>query len=223
MKYFVVLLSLAFLLSCGGNTSSVKTPVNDDKAEPKTETTKTVDVKDKSFDELFKKVQPAELTDNVFKLVGEDYTVITSGEGEKYNSMTASYGGWGRLFEEPVTWCFLRANRYTLELMKESKTYTMTYFADEYKDQVMYFGSVSGRDSEKMKNHKLTPVQTPDGTPAYKEAKLIVECKLMEVTTVNPADFYMEKGKSFVEEAYAEAKDYHKLVFGQITNVWVRK
>lgn len=180
-------------------------------------------VKDKSFEQLFKKIEPTDLTDNVFKLVGQDYSVITAGSDSLYNSMTASYGGWGQLFDNPTTWCFLRANRYTLELMKKERTYTMSYFPDQYKKEVLYFGSKTGRDTDKMKDNKLTFVKTPEGNITYKEAKLVIECKLVEVTTVNPDDFYIEKGKTFVQDAKKDANDYHKLVFGEITNVWIRK
>lgn len=52
---------------------------------------------------------------------------------------------------------------------------------------------------------------------------IFIECRLFEITTVHPDDFYVEEGRAFVENAYKEADDYHKLVFGTITNVWVRK
>jgi flavin reductase (DIM6/NTAB) family NADH-FMN oxidoreductase RutF len=178
------------------------------------------EVKDMSFDELFDSISPEEIIDNVFKLVGKDYTVITAGHFPEHNSMTASWGGFGILFEKPTTWCFLRASRYTLELIKQEQTYTMSYFPDEYKEQVLFFGSKTGKNTDKMKETTLTAVQTPSGNLTYKEARLIIECKLTELTTVNPNDFYTEFGKTFIEGAYDEVKEYHKLVFGEITKVW---
>jgi flavin reductase (DIM6/NTAB) family NADH-FMN oxidoreductase RutF len=184
---------------------------------------KTEDINSKSFLDLFQPLAPTAMTGNVFKLVGQDFTVITAGTEINYNSMTASWGGWGILFNEPTTWCILRANRYTLEFIRKENLYTMCYFDDQYKDQVMLFGSASGRNSEKMKNHTLTPVETPEGSIAYKEAKLIIECELTEITTVSPGDFYTADARTFITEAYKEANDYHKLVFGKIANVWVKK
>lgn len=215
-KYLVLLTSVLFLISCSGQSQGEKK----EEVEPVKE---VVDVKNLSFDEIFKSIKAEEITDNVFKLVGQDYTVITAGNEELYNSMTASFGGWGQLFSKPTTWCFLRANRYTLEVIKQGNTYTMSYFPDEYKDQVLFFGSKTGKDSDKMKETKLTMVKTPSGNISYKEARLIIECKLTELTTVSPNDFYTQEGKDFVTDAYKEAKDYHKLVFGEITNVWVKK
>jgi len=219
-KNLLLALSILFLTSCVGQTSK----------EDKNEITPAVEISTEkrnvavmSFDELFKSVSPGELTDNVFSLIGKDYTVITAGKADHYNSMVASFGGWGQLFSKPTTWCFLRANRYTLEVIRTENTYTMSYFEDEYKEQVLLFGSKTGRNTDKMKESKLTMVETPSGNISYKEARLIIECKLTEVTTVSPTDFYTQEGKDFVTEAYEDAKDYHKLVFGEITNVWVNK
>ena len=225
MKKILIPLMLTILIqACNSNApKDVAADIKDDKKVESAVQIPLENIKDKTFDELFISIEPTKITDNVFKLVGEDYTVITGGKVDSYNSMTASFGGWGQLFDYATTWCFLRANRYTLEYIKEKKTYTMSYFADQYKDQVLYFGSQTGRGTDKMKNSILTAVETPLGNMTYKEARLILECEVIEITTVNPNDFYSERGKQFVEEAYKEARDYHKLVFGKITKVWVRK
>lgn len=181
------------------------------------------EMSEKGFTELFRQIEPAEIDESVFKLVGEDFTVITSGGISDYNSMVASWGGWGILFNNPVTWCFLRANRYTLEYIKANGTYTMCYFDDPYKEDIMIFGAKSGRDTDKMEEHPMLAVATPGGGVAYKEAKLIIECRITGLTTVSPDDFYTAEGREFIEGGFAEAQDFHKLVFGDITSVWVKK
>jgi flavin reductase (DIM6/NTAB) family NADH-FMN oxidoreductase RutF len=185
--------------------------------------TNHVNVKEMNFDQLFKKISPEEIGDNVFTLVGKDFTVITAGKEAHYNSMTASGGGLGLLFMKPTTWCILRADRYTLEMIQKEQTYTLSYFPNEYKEQILFLGSKSGRDSEKMKEVELTSVPTPSGDMSFKEARLIIESKLTEITTANPNDFYSQEAKDWINEAYKEANDYRKLVFGEITHVWVKK
>ena len=179
-----------------------------------------------NFDQLFKQLSPEEMSDSVFtlvgKLVGKDM-VITAGKEDHYNSMTGSVTGLGILFKKPTTWCFIRADRYTLELILKEQTYTLSYFPDEYKEQILFLGSKSGRDSEKMKEVELTDVQTPSGDMSFKEARLILECKLTQITTVNPNDFYTQEAKDFVNAAYKEANHYRKMVFGEITHAWVKK
>jgi flavin reductase (DIM6/NTAB) family NADH-FMN oxidoreductase RutF len=181
------------------------------------------DVRSRSFQELFGAIEAKDIPGDVFTHVGSDFTVITAGNPSHYNSMVASWGGWGILFNNPTTWCFLRSNRYTLELIRKEQTYTMTYFDEAYKDDIMLFGTKSGRETDKMKESKLTSVQTPAGNMTYKEARLVLECKLFEVTTVAPDDFYTEEGRKFVIDAHAETNEYHKIVFGEITSVWLRK
>lgn len=176
-----------------------------------------------NFDQLFNEISPEEMHDNVFTLVGKDFTVITAGKEEHFNSMLGSGGGLGLLFMKPTTWCILRADRYTLEIIQKEQTYTMSYFPHEYKEQILFLGSKSGRDSEKMKEVELTSIQTPSGDMSFKEARLIIECKLTALTTANPDDFYTQETKDYINEAYKEANQYRKLVFGEITHVWVKK
>jgi flavin reductase (DIM6/NTAB) family NADH-FMN oxidoreductase RutF len=217
MNKFSIIVFATFLLTAAcsnrsqtnGTDSSAQKPVP---ANPQTA----------PFDELFTPIAPTDIADNVFKLVGEDYTVITAGKDAHFNSMTASWGGVGILFNRPVAWGMLRANRYTLEIIRQEKTYTLSYFPDRYKEQVLFFGSKSGRDTDKMKETTLTSIQTPTGNVAYREARLILQCELLEITTVSPDDYYTPEAKTFVMEGYNDAKEYHKLLFGVITQVWVR-
>jgi len=221
MKHLIIMsFCVATLLLAGCNGSSGQAATEQ---ESKTVKLTREQIKEAAFSDLFKQIEPKDIKEDVFTLVSKDFTVLTGGTPELYNSMLAGWGGWGTLFSKPATWCFLRSNRYTLELMRKDKGYTMAYFDEEYKEDIMPFGTQSGRDTEKMKNSKLTAVQTPSGSMAFKEAKLIIECRLFEVTTVSPDDFETEEGRKFVVEAHAETNEYHKIVFGEITNVWVRK
>jgi hypothetical protein len=88
---------------------------------------------------------------------------------------------------------------------------------------MLFLGTKSGRDSEKMKEVELTSVQTPSGNITYKEATLIIECTLTAITTPNPNDFYSQESKDYIDEAYKDTNEYRKLVFGEITHVWIKK
>lgn len=176
-----------------------------------------------NFEQIFKQIAPEEITDNVFVLAGKVFPIITAGKEGRYNSMTGSGGGFGLLFKKPTTWCIIRADRYTLELIQKEQTYTISYFPDDYKEQILFMGSKSGRDSGKMKEVALTGVQTPSGDWSFKEARLIFECKLTALTTANPDDYCAQEAKDAINEAYTEANVYRKFVFGEITRVWVRR
>ena len=185
--------------------------------------TNYVIVEEITFDQLFKQISPEEVSDNVFTLVGKIFPVITAGKQDRFNSMTASGGGLGILFKKPTTWCILRADRFTLEMIQKEQTYTMSYFPNEYREQIVFLGSKSGRDTEKMKEVELTVIQTPSGNISFKEARLIFECKLTALITPNLNDFCTQEAKDYVNEAYKEENHYRKFAFGEITRVWVKK
>ena len=187
------------------------------------ETIKHINIKKMNFNQLFQQISPEEISDNVFTLVGKDFYVITAGKEAHYNSMIGSGGGMGLLFKKPTIWGLFQANRYTLELIQKEHTYTMSYFPDDKKEQMLFLGSKSGRDSEKMKEVELTGVQTPSGNMSFEEARLILECRLIQITTPDIDDFYSQEAKDYISEAYKDASDYRHYVFGEITHVWVRK
>ena len=207
------------LSSCNGTTR--KQAVNEDTNPNPVD---YMNVQDKSFEELFRTIEPDEFRNTLSGLVGQkDHAVITAGTDTLHNSMAASWEFLGHYFEKPTTFCLLGAQRYTLELIKEHRTYTMSFFPEQFNGDVFAFGRGSGRNSDKMKETKLTHVLTPSGNSAWKEAEVVVECRLFEITTVNPDDFYDGEAKTFVENGKKEGGDYHKLVFGTVTNVWIRK
>ncbi|SHF15169.1 flavin reductase [Dysgonomonas macrotermitis] len=176
-----------------------------------------------NFESLFNPISPEEISDNVFTLVGKILPVITAGTPEHYNSMTGSGGGLGLLFKKPVTWCAMRSDRYTLELIEKEQTYTMSYFPKEYKEQILFLGSKSGRESIKMEEVQLTSIQTPSGNVSFEEARLIIECRLTQITMPDPDDFYTQEARDYLKEAYKSPNDYRKYVFGEITHVWEKK
>jgi hypothetical protein len=45
---------------------------------------------------------------------------------------------------------------------------------------------------------------------SFKEARLIIECKLTALTTANSDDFCTQEAKDYIKEAYKEASDYRK-------------
>jgi flavin reductase (DIM6/NTAB) family NADH-FMN oxidoreductase RutF len=180
-------------------------------------------IKEMDFDQLFNEISPKDIYDNVFTLVGEDFFAITAGNKEHYNSMVGSGGGMGVLFKKPTTLCIFQQGRYTLELIMKEQTYTISYFPNEYKKQMMFLGSKTGRGNKKMEEVELTSVKTPSGNISFKEARLIFECKLLQITTPELNDFFTEEAKDWVNEMYKDPNEVRKYVFGEITHVWEKK
>jgi len=47
--------------------------------------------------ENYKRITPSEIKGNPFSLIGDEWMLITAGNIENYNTMTASWGGLGVL------------------------------------------------------------------------------------------------------------------------------
>ena len=175
------------------------------------------------FKEIFQQISPEEIPGNAFAMAGKELYLISAGKGPRFNSMVGSGGGWGVLFQKPSSWCIVRSDRYTLDIIQQERTYTLAYFGPEHREAMMFLGSKSGRDSEKMKETTLTAIQTPQGGMAFEEARLILQCTLTQMSAIGPEDFYSEETKALIKEANREENTHRNYVFGEITGAWIQK
>ena len=68
-----------------------------------------------------REIDPRALGDNPFKLIGDDWMLVTAGTRESYNTMTASWGGLGVLWNKNVCFCFVRPTRHTYRFMEDAE------------------------------------------------------------------------------------------------------
>lgn len=111
----------------------------------------------------FKELEPANLKDNPFKLINDDWMLITAGDKNNFNTMTASWGGLGIMWFKNVSFIVVRPSRYTFEFMEKHDRYTLSFFEEEYRDALNICGTKSGRDTDKIKEAGLTPVYDSGG------------------------------------------------------------
>jgi flavin reductase (DIM6/NTAB) family NADH-FMN oxidoreductase RutF len=154
---------------------------------------------------------------NIIKMLNEDWMLITAGTDEKFNMMTASWGGLGTLFSKPVAFCFINPTRYTYQLMETNETYTLTFYTEAYREALNYSGTNSGRDVDKVKGSGLTPITTPSGSKAFSEAWLIIECRKLVAQSLNHDALFNESIK-----AEWTGRQLYKMYIGEILNVWVK-
>ena len=93
----------------------------------------------------FKKISAEELNENFIDLIGNKWMLITAGKGESVNTMTASWGGVGELWNKNVAFTFIRPTRYTYEFVENNELCTLSFFDEEYREQChMTFSSSEG-------------------------------------------------------------------------------
>ena len=64
------------------------------------------------------RIEPNKLTENFFENISNEWMLITAGDKEKFNTMTASWGGIGFLWNKPVAFIFVRPESYTFEFLE---------------------------------------------------------------------------------------------------------
>lgn len=158
----------------------------------------------------YHEIKPDQLTDNPFKLIGTDWMLITAGEPEKFNTMTASWGGLGVLWERKVCFIFIRPTRYTYEFVERSEFFTLSFFEEKHRAALQFCGTHSGRDTDKMKGAGLKPVKD-DGFVYFSEARLVLACRKLYFQDIAPERFV----DSRIEGMYPK-KDYHRMYVGEI-------
>lgn len=82
---------------------------------------------------MFSRIDPKELNQNVFSMIGEQWMLVTAGTVERCNTMTASWGGLGVLWGKPVATVYIRPQRYTLEFVEREDCFTLSFFEEEYR------------------------------------------------------------------------------------------
>ncbi|MFU0831803.1 MAG: Flavin-Reduct domain-containing protein [Oscillospiraceae bacterium] len=163
---------------------------------------------------MFQEVPISDLQFNPFTMIGKEWMLITAGNAEKCNTMTASWGGLGILWNKPVSTIYIRPSRYTLEFLDKESHYSLCVFDEVHRQALSYCGSHSGRDGDKIQATGLTPVFT-ENAPYFSEAKLVLICRKLYKQTMEPACFI----DSSLDAANYPNKDYHHVFIGEIEKV----
>ena len=129
--------------------------------------------------------------ENVFELIGKEWMLVTAGTPEHFNTMTASWGGIGWLWNRPVAFVFVRPERYTHQFIETNERLTLSFLghSDAMRQALTHCGRVSGRDHDKVAESELTPLETDNGTVAFAEARLVIEGRKLFKSAMKADDF----------------------------------
>lgn len=165
-----------------------------------------------------KHIRPEELRENPFKLIGKDWMLVTAEKDGKTNTMTASWGGVGVMWNKNVTFTAIRPQRYTKEFVDGADTFSLSFYDEQYREELSYLGKVSGRDEDKIAKAGLTLLHE-QGTPYFAEAKMTILCRKIFAQPYLPQSFI---DTEVMEKNYPQ-KDYHTLYISEILDILVRE
>ena len=167
-----------------------------------------------------KKLEVKDLKENFFEAIGKEWMLVSAGDKDKFNMMTASWGGVGFLWNKPVVFVFIRPERYTYEFIEEGDKLTLSFLGEEHKEVHKICGSKSGRDMDKVAASGLKPYVMEDGTISYEQARLVLVCKKLYADMIQEDKFV---DKLLINRWYGEGHgNLHKMYILEIQHVYVK-
>ena len=162
---------------------------------------KEIDIKD-----LCKFVNPM--------LTCEDPAVAIACDGNETNGLTIGWAGFGTLWRKCTATVYVHKDRYSKHIFDNAQYYSVCYMKPCDKDAVKYFGTVSGRNEDKMAGCGLT-VMNDEAAPYFAESRVAVICRVM-----GKSDFNAQSCDEGVREWYAR-DGVHTQYYGEIIKVLV--
>ena len=71
----------------------------------------------------FERADTKALSGDFFTKLNKEWMLVTAGKENAFNTMTASWGGIGVLWNKNVCFVFIRKSRYTLEFIDENERF----------------------------------------------------------------------------------------------------
>ncbi len=154
--------------------------------------------------------------ENPFGLIGQQWMLITAGNKESFNTMTASWGCLGWLWNKPVAFIFVRPERYTHDFLESGDFVTLSFFPESCRKALQICGTKSGRDCDKVKEAGLIPIALESGAVTFEQASLTVECRKLFKSDMKKSDFI---DKEVLAKWYSEA-GLHSVYVLEIEKLW---
>ena len=118
---------------------------------------------------------------------------------------------------KPVAYIVIRPSRYTKEFIDKAEGLTLSVFAEDRRKMMSYFGTVSGRDEDKIAKAGLT-VRHANGRTYFDEARVTMLCRKLYAQEL--------KQECFIDKACDEKwynDDYHTMYIVEIDKILVQE
>ena len=167
----------------------------------------------------FTQITPEEFNVSPFRLIGDEWMLISAPDDTKesgLSAMTASWGGLGVLWNENIATVYIRPQRYTYSLVEKCDRFALCFFDEDYKKALRLCGSKSGRDLDKLKECGLTS-EIIDGVSVISEAKTAMICKKLYADDLKEDKFIDREHLSHYNG------DFHRFYIVKIEKILVKQ
>lgn len=164
-----------------------------------------------------KEIKTQDLKLNVFEDIKQKWVLITAFKNGKVNTMTASWGLFGNIWNFPIVMILIRQNRYTKGFVDQSDKFTVS-FCENHKKELAYLGKVSGRDENKIAHVNFHVINDGDGYYYFDESSTVFKCEKVVNKKLEAEDFV---DKSILKTNYSgkEIDNIHTIYFGKVVQI----
>ena len=143
---------------------------------------------------------------------------LTTEKDGKVNTMTIGWGGFGFAWGIPTLEVMVRESRFTKAAMDKTDVFTVTIpYGEDMKEALGYCGRVSGRDTDKIADCKLTLAKAREleGAAVVSCKGLVIECK-----TVMRLPMQTEATDNTILDKWYKNGDLHTIYYGGVVDCY---
>ena len=146
-----------------------------------------------------------------FTRFAKDWALLTAGTKDGYNGMAIAWGSMGTVWHKSIITVYVRPDRYTWQFLKNSGTFTVSFYPETCRNALKVMGTLSGRDTDKAAAAGLTPRFLPDGV-TFEEASETFVLKKIYMAPMAYDDVPPEAKK-----IYQNGIEPHWIIMGEVT------
>jgi flavin reductase (DIM6/NTAB) family NADH-FMN oxidoreductase RutF len=164
-----------------------------------------------------RELDPSRLVLPPFDVWEDRWWLLCAGDhaSGSFNAMTVAWGSLGVMWRRPFAMVVVRPTRHTHGFMEAHPSFTLCLLPREQREALNFFGSRSGRDTDKFAATGLLPVpSTRVAAPTVEPSELVLECESIYRDDFDPTRFE----RDFIAKCYP-LQDYHRFYFGEVVAV----
>jgi len=143
-------------------------------------------------------------------------TIALAKDNKEINGLTIGWGGLGYLWRKPCCTVYVNKIRYSKHIFDNAEYFSVCVLPSEFASNVKYYGTVSGRDENKIQNGGLE-VEYYQDVPYFKESNLVIICKKIGQNTFDINNIKLDE----IIEWYKKDGP-HSSYYGEIIKVLVK-
>lgn len=143
---------------------------------------------------------------------------LTVSNGTNTNTMTIGWANIGIIWNKPVMMVMVRKSRHTYDIIENAKDFTISLPINvDLKKALVYCGSYSGRDVDKIKESQLSLKKSYSvASPIISQCDMHYECKI-----VHSQQLVTKNLEENIKDRFYINDDYHILYFGEIVETYM--